>query len=131
MQVLAMLKLFGVTTLVTTMVCGAAAGAEETWIPLSSTVQGHYERRAGSFRFTTTIHKQEAALIELRTLGTAARPSALEFAYVLLSHCEKGRGKLVATDLNGQFLYENDFDFEGADAASVIGQAICTLGTRP
>ena len=120
--------LLAATTLATT------AFAQQDWVQISTTTKNKFEVRAGSFeRSVTTRTGEPIALFIVRISPQGGGRIEFEKNYVKLSDCRTGYGKLVATDLNGRAMYENDFIFGGGTPASTIAQTLCELAevTKP
>jgi hypothetical protein len=102
--------------------------AQDTWVPVSSTLTHVFEVRAGSFEFAVIERTNEPiAAIIVRARELSSSKLQFEKNYVRLSDCRAGFGKLVATDLNGRAKYDNDFIFDGGNVSSTIAETLCAL----
>jgi hypothetical protein len=107
--------------------------AQDNWVVVSRTSTTIFEARTGSLEHTFTEQNREPIVaLVLRVRNTTTATVEFEKNYVRLADCRAGFGKLVATDLSGRAKYDNEFIFDGGNAASTIAETLCRLaGVSP
>jgi hypothetical protein len=102
--------------------------AQDTWIPVSTSLTHVFEARSGSFE-VTAIERTGEPIAAIVVRSRELNGSKIQFAmnYVRLSDCRAGFGKLVVTDFNGRIKYDNDFILDGGNVSSGIAEVLCAL----
>ena len=117
------------TAAVSALIAGPAlCWGQENWVKLSSTDEYNYEARAGSFERSVT-EKTETPIVSMLIRSYNIKKKQYEFdkAYVRLTACEDGYGKLVTTGLDGRYKYDNDFVIDGGTVASKMAGILCLM----
>lgn len=104
------------------------AVASDTWILLAETDDFRWDGKAGTLTATTNNGKQ----IVYSALGkiTDKKTTRISFErwYVRKVDCQKGTGKLVTTDVNGDFKFDSDFVLDGGSVAATLADMLCGFG---
>ena len=92
-----------------------------------------WEAKPGSLERSVTDRSGEpVAVVTLRVRDRWTSRMTFEKNFVRLADCAAGEGKLVTTDLDGRFKYQNNFNLNGGKTiASALAAAICTLVDMP
>ena len=110
-------------------VAAVTATAQEHWTALTWSRTTTWEAKPGSLERSVTERSGEpVAVITLRVRDRWTSRITFEKNFVRLADCAAGEGKLVTTDLDGRFKYQNDFKLNGGKTiASGLAAAICAL----
>lgn len=100
---------------------------DSAWVRAASTDKYVYSIRKGSFEITKTKAGTPIAVVVLQAIDINTQNIKYYQNYVTKGDCLNGLGKLVALDTNGQYMYENDFVFDGDSVASSIASIICSI----
>ena len=96
------------------------------WVPLDNTDEMTWEGKAGSLKISTNNSNETVATAMGRFTGKD-RKVEFEQWYVRKKDCSRGAGKIVTTDLDGNFRFENDFLIGGGTVATSIAEMLCSI----
>lgn len=109
--------------------CASAglAHAQATWTDTAETSSYKFSIKDGSFAVTKDKSGEPVAVVTGRSETKLTRTVNVEKWYVRLADCGREEGKLVATDISGKYLYDNDFVFGAGSVASRHAETICAV----
>ncbi|MGE8318341.1 MAG: hypothetical protein ACN6O3_06300 [Comamonas sp.] len=97
------------------------------WMDITESKDSLYSYRMGSFDSATTKGGKNVSSIVVQIKNKKENSASYQKYYVSNEHCDLGMGKLIALDMNGEFIYENDFVSSGNSVSSGISDFICAF----
>lgn len=104
-----------------------SAGFAQDWYTVASSGTYKFEAKIGTFQVGKNDSGKQVALVTGRTVNSEDHSIQLEKWYVPTANCRQGEGKIIATDLDGAFLYDNNFVFDSGNIASAKAMFICSI----
>lgn len=101
------------------------AWADEEWISYASNSDTSWEIKTGSLNFLPNRNGENIALVLGRSVHSDTSGIAFFKWYVTEDDCAKKMGSFVALSLKGDFLFQQDFVFDGGTVASILAETIC------
>jgi hypothetical protein len=105
----------------------ATAAPDNGWTMAGETNQGVWSIQNGSFYVSKNGAGEPIAVVTGRLYDKQTTGVMLYKWYVTVSACKAHMGKVTTTDLDGQFLFDNDYVQGAGSVASSIGDDICQL----
>ncbi|MFM8866582.1 MAG: hypothetical protein ACKOFG_17145 [Limnohabitans sp.] len=101
------------------------SGHAQDWLTFAETSTGRWDFRAGTRDFSKNRGGENIIFAEGRIFWK--KDSKIEFVkwYAKVDDCNKGNGKLVTTNMSGDFQFDNDFVLNGGSVASSLADALC------
>lgn len=99
--------------------------AQTNWVNVANSEDSQWDIRAGSLDETTTKGGTRIAVAVGRVSNTKTKRIDVEKWYVSLDDCERQMGKLVTLDVDGEYLYENDFVVGSGSIGGSVAGFIC------
>lgn len=108
-------------------VSSAYAAVTSEWVLIASTDTMKWEGRAKSWSQTKTNAGKDVAVATGRSTELKNRMISFEKWYVSIAECRAGSGKVITTDMAGNFKYDNEFVLQGGSVASSIADMLCSF----
>lgn len=123
-----MKKIFAALALITLSFSAVAQNNNDSpWISVSGNDTHKNEFRVGTYELSRTKNGEEVAVVVNRRTVFSTNRITMNKQYVRTRDCHRGFGKLVTLDLNGDFLYDNDYVNDGGTIASANAEFICLV----
>lgn len=103
------------------------AMAESNWILIAADAKGQNEWyvQPGSFEFSKTRGGNSVALVVGKILDKKYSNIQIYKWYVTAEDCGRKMGKVISLNLDGEFIFENDFVSGSGNIATAIADVIC------
>jgi len=98
---------------------------QSDWLSAGSTPTVNFYVRKGSGRFDRDVKGAAVYVAVFQTVDKQTREINSRQKYVTVTDCVRGFGKVVTTDTNGTYRYDNEFVMNGQSIVDVIGTALC------
>lgn len=104
-----------------------SASSDSAWIYLNENDTHTYSARKGSFEETET--RGGVPIVSMIVQTKEIKNNQIDFlqVYVTKQHCQKGVGSIVATDMNGDFVFEAPYVSKGESVGSFIADFLCMV----
>ena len=106
------------------MISGAAL-AQSDWIRIAETDDTTWDVKPGSFEVGKTKGQAPIAVVVGRTTDNSSKRIRVYKWYVSLDDCNREMGKVVSLNVDGTYVFENDFVFGSGNIAAAMAQSIC------
>jgi hypothetical protein len=103
-----------------------AAGAQDNWVQVAGNDNHDYFVLKSSLEVRLNKAKEEIVVVTGKDNDKRNSRIDLEKWYVRTKDCLRQQGKVVALNMDGEFLYDYDFVFGAGSVGSTKAQAICT-----
>jgi hypothetical protein len=103
------------------------AGAQDNWIPLTSSDLSDGAVLKGSFQIGKNKSGDAIAVVTGKESDKRTKQIALEKWYVRVLQCQQQQGKLVGLTMDGEYKWEADFIFGAGSVGAAKAQFICGL----
>ena len=104
--------------------------ANDDWIEGPFSDEYAYSYQSGSFAIIENKLGAEVAIIVSRLIDKKTKQITLGKLYVATSDCAKKSGKIVSLNLDGVYLFENDFIHGAGSLASANAEFICAVYSK-
>lgn len=100
------------------------------WVHISTIDQKAYQIQEGSFRFNGDTKGNTLAVVITRVVDQSSNDISLFQWSVPTEDCIAGRGALVAHEMQGNLIGQNEFVFGGGNLASLVAETICGVAVK-
>lgn len=107
------------------LVAACSSVMADGWVQTTSNDTHQFSIKKGTGEITKNKAGEDIFVVIGRMYGKKSKKIDLEKWYVTVADCLKKEGKLVTLSLAGDFMYENDFVFQGGSIASANAELIC------
>ena len=108
--------------------CFTNAQAQSEWTNVATSKDGtKWAIQNGSFEFSKTKAGIPIAAVVGRISDPNRNSVSLNKWYVSAEDCSKRMGKVVTTNVSGEYRFESDFVIGSGNIASAMAEAICNV----
>ena len=102
-------------------------GQTPDWLRLAETDDFRWDGRAGTLISTINKNGQDIFVASGRLFNKKTTAFSFEKWYATSADCAQGAGKLITTDMQGNYKSETDFVDKGGSVASALAETVCSV----
>lgn len=105
----------------------SAVASDDGWVLVSVTDSDEFSAKKGTYDINKNNSGDYVSSVVGKISDMVNKKETIQYWYIRTDECQRGYGKLVSVDLDGSFLFENDWAEGGKSASSQISGLICGL----